>query len=144
MKNRIMSTLMSAALIILFMSTNPTASQENPGDVKTDTVPAGKPALSDSTSRIVSNDSLLNAVSEKGDRALEKVDANYTRGGKLELKLDRLISRQTKIRMQLVPVEIKASLPNPRPVTPLSVVTDSIQIKPVEMEKPSWWRRIFN
>jgi hypothetical protein len=139
MKDRIMSILMSGTLVIFIMSANPTASQKQTPPNSLDTIPA----KADSVKDVVSNDSLLEAASLKVDKAIKVVDQVGARVNRIEGNLNNLESRQYRIRQKLTPVQITNYNPKPRPATELVVRPDSVQIKPVEVHKASWWKRAF-
>ncbi|KQS33981.1 hypothetical protein ASG33_08090 [Dyadobacter sp. Leaf189] len=133
------------------MSAKQSASQQKNADAKADTVPSQKvdqtpepvPTSILEDKKPTSNDSLIEATNAKAGKVEQKFDKLAEKGDRIEGKIEILKMRQNWILRKLTPVEIDVSFLLPAPVKPIQVNTDSLQIKPIKVEKRSWWKRRF-
>lgn len=128
---------------MLMTSANPTNSQKNSEAIPVvpgaDTVPAVK----DSTLLPVTSDRLdsLAAKAEKVGKAFDKADK---KGDKMSKQLSSIQVRQLKTIHSLIYDDTKISpamLPKPAPR--IQPDPQRPEIKPVEVTRPSWWKRTF-
>lgn len=142
MKTRLKSILASLVLIAMITSAKPTVSQKV--EVAKQDSAGQKAAPSDTTTVAPSMDSLFEVANKKADKAIQTVEQTDAIGARIETKLSRLESRQSKILNRMTPVKIPAAVPAPRPVTEYRTNADSLQIRPLEIKKTNWWRRHFH
>lgn len=141
MKNQSFKKLVVMVPVLMsVISGAPTSSQKSDTIARPDNV---SPALvvRDSASA-TPIDSLLKVAHEKVDKAAEVMDKVGKRGDRIISKIESIKNRQANIRMLLTPVQVEW---NPRPLPPkeLEASPPVPEIKPVDIEKPSWWQRKF-
>lgn len=142
MKNQIFRRLVAMIPVLIAISSgSPTSSQKTASEARRDTAPLAKPVQEDSV-RAFPTDSLLKETFEKAEKASEIMDRVGRRGDRINSKLSVLENRQARILLHLTPVEVIWT-PQPVPGKELQISHDTPEIKPVEVSRPSWWRRTF-